>query len=81
MCQADISKAYALLTQVNQSNAVMQLAGPVYDFLPAVIPTGRDEYFQTDRSRNSFHFFLNFWLIFAKIKSRDTLFCMSNQFC
>ena len=30
------------------------------------------------RSRN---FFLKFWLIFAKMKSRDTLFCMSNQLC
>ena len=26
-------------------------------------------------------FFLDFWSIFAKIKSRDTLLCMSNQFC
>ena len=35
----------------------------------------------TGRSRNFFYFFLNFWSIFATVKSRDTLLCMSNQFC
>ena len=37
-------------------------------------------FFRSGRSRNFFYFFLDFWSIFAKIKSRDTLFCMSNQF-
>ena len=36
--------------------------------------------FLTGRSTNLFYFFLDFWSIFAKIQSRDTLLCMSNQF-
>ena len=37
-------------------------------------PASEDGFFQTDRSRNFFYFFLNFWLIFAKIKSTDIFF-------
>ena len=36
--------------------------------------------FQIGRSRNFFHFFMDFRSIFAKIKCRNTLFCMIDKF-
>ena len=36
--------------------------------------------FLTGHSRNFLHFFMDFRSIFAKIKSRNTLFCMTDKF-
>ena len=36
--------------------------------------------FPTGRSRNFLHLFMDFRSIFAKIKCRNTLFCMTEKF-